>query len=139
MRERVVQLARDLQALAHDGGVSGFLCQPLHLAGPHGHPAFELAAQRLQLAPLILKIAEDAGERARQLGDLIDPTGDVDALGRILSDGVDGLGQAPQSAGELPCPENPQQAGGHGETQGNPENLEGNRVRALIDALLGLG
>ena len=75
MRERVVQLARDLQALAHDGGVSGFLCQPLHLAGPHGHPAFELAAQRLQLAPLILKIAEDAGERARSWATSSTPRG----------------------------------------------------------------
>ncbi len=139
MRERIVQVAGDFQALAHDRRIARLFRQPLHFARAHGHAPFELAAEALKLAALSLKIAENRGERSGQLRHLVDARRNLD-LGRFaLPDGCDGTGQALQPAGELPRTQHPEQGRRSAEAHRHPQDFERQRVRALIDALVGLG
>ena len=78
MRERIVQIPRDLEAFANDRRVARFFGETLDLARPDGHAALEFAA-------FLSKIRENLRERAPELRHLIDTAGNLDVR-FVLSD-----------------------------------------------------
>ena len=66
-----MQIARDLQALANDRCVAGFLGEAFYLPRPDRNPALKFAAQVQKFCALLAQIVEHFGERRGELCDLV--------------------------------------------------------------------
>ncbi|MEZ5603949.1 MAG: hypothetical protein R3E41_06930 [Burkholderiaceae bacterium] len=73
MRQRVVQVAREAQALARDRRVARFAGHALDLRGTLGHARFELRIQRGKRGLLLLQVADELGDRGPEAPDLVEP------------------------------------------------------------------
>src|SRR5271170_1704100 len=100
MRECIVKVAGNLQALAHDRGITRLFREPFHFASAHRDSTLELAA-------LLLKIIKNLGKRPPQLRDLIDAAGDLYRRGTSARAG-DRLSQLLQTPGQLPRAQYPE-------------------------------
>ncbi len=102
MRERIVQVAGNLQALAHDRGIARLFRESFHFARAHRDAPLELAA-------LLLKIAKNLGERGSKLRNFIDAAGNFDARSIAFADAGHRLRQALQAPGQMPRTQYPEQ------------------------------
>ncbi len=81
MRQRVVQVARHAQALAHHGGLARLLRQPADLDRALAHALVELGIEQAQLVALALQRVEQPVERGAQARGLVGALGHLDARG----------------------------------------------------------
>jgi hypothetical protein len=102
MCQGVMQVARNLQALAHDGRVAGFLGEAFHLAGPHCNATLQLAAQAQQFGALLAQIVEHFGECRRELRNLVAALRHFDARNFVAAHGSRRERQFLQPVGQVP-------------------------------------
>src|SRR5271154_1567705 len=95
MRERIVQVAGNLQALAHNRGIARLFRESFHFARAPRDPPLELAA-------LLLKIPKNLGEGGSKLRNFIDAAGNFDGRSIAFTDAGHRLSQALQAPGQMP-------------------------------------
>ena len=124
MRERIVKIASDGQALAHDGSIPGLVGEALHFTGADGNPAFELIALQGQLV-------KKSGKRLTETRHLVGAVGNLDPRGGILTHVGHGDCQLLEPPGEVSRPDGAQNGGEEAQAQRYPQNLQRQRIGAL--------
>ena len=120
MRERVVQVARNLQALADHRSVARLFREPLDFAGARGDTLFEFCAERAQFATLKLQGIQHVRKSGTHPRDLVDTGGHLDMLRLTTAYVLNGPGQICQAPGQTARDQHAEQRDATAQSQRDP-------------------
>ena len=135
MRQGVVQVARDLQALAHHGGITRLFRQSFDFAGPRRHALIQFGIQGLQCAAFTLQRSEQLVQCTSQPRRFIPAGRHGDSLRGTGSDGIGRARDGIQVACDAACQQHAEQRGEQSQAKQDGGDLTLQDSRALRGVL----